>query len=240
MNEAPAGEEGLGTQVPLEFDAVMTMAGTLGDVLPLSILPETDRQELAREMRVRSFSAGEVIYHRGDAALHANVVYSGMVKVMLLNHDGHEALVALHGRGEFFGELALFRDAPRESTVMAAMPTTVLQLQRQACWRVMDRNPRSREWMFRHLSQTIDRLEDKYEGMVFLDVPGRLAKYLLELDALPADVPITQDDIAAGIGSTRFTVNKLLGDLERRSLIAVDRRRIVVRDHAALQRETVR
>jgi CRP-like cAMP-binding protein len=230
----------MGAQLRLDLNAIMEMAGTLSDVLPLEILPETDREELARQMRVRNFRSGEVIYHRGDPGDQANVVFSGLVKVMLLNDDGHEALVALHGRGEFFGELALFTEAPRDASVIAILPTTVLQITREAMWRVLDRNPKAREWMFRHLGRTIQRLGDKYESIVFLDVPARLAKYLLELDASAAELPITQDDIAAAIGSTRVTVNKLLGDLERRGAVAVDRRKIAVRDRAALERELQR
>lgn len=227
----------MGTLLKLDLDAVMTMAGGLKDVLPLEILPQPDREELARQMRVRRFKADEVIYHRDDPAADANVVYEGLVKVMLLNDDGQEALVALHGRGEFFGELALFTDAPRDATVVTVLPTTVLQMSRDACWRVLDRNPKARDWMFAHLTRSIRQLEDKYESIVFLDVPGRLAKYLLELGPNGSHLPITQDDIAAAIGSTRVTVNKLLADLERRGLIAVDRRRIAVKDRALLEGE---
>lgn len=227
----------MGTSLKLDFDAVRTMAGGLKDVLPLEILPEVDRDELVRQMRVRRFKADEVIYHRGDPAADANVVYEGLVKVMLLNDDGHEALVALHGRGEFFGELALFTDSARDATVITVLPTTVFQMSREACWRVLDRNPKARDWMFAHLTRSIQQLEEKYESMVFLAVPGRLAKYLLELDRGGASVPMTQDDIAAAIGSTRVTVNKLLADLERRSVIAVDRRKIEVKDRALLERE---
>ena len=230
----------MATQVKLDLTAVMELAGTLSDVLPLEILPETDKEELARQMRVRNFKTDEVIYHRDDPADQANVVFKGLVKVMLLNEDGHEALVALHGRGEFFGELALFSDAPRDATVIAVMPTTVLQMTRESCWRVLDRNPRAREWMFKHLSQSIQRLEDKYESIVFLDVPGRLAKYLLEIDRDGQRLPITQEDIAAAVGSTRVTVNKQLADLERRRIIQVERRRVQVLDRPALERETQR
>jgi len=230
----------MGTQLKLDLDAVMELAGTLRDVLPLDILPEDDKRELAREMRVRNFSADEVIYHRGDPAQHANVVFAGLVKVMLLNEDGHEALVALHARGEFFGELALFSDAPRDATVIAVLPTTVLQMSRDSCWRVLDRNPKAREWMFRHLSGNIQKLEEKYESMVFLDVPGRLAKYLLEIAIDGQNVPITQDDIAAAVGSTRVTVNKQLADLERRGLVKVERRNVRVLDRPALEKEVVR
>ena len=224
----------------LDLIAVMEMAGTLRDVLPLEILPQEDREDLARQIRVRKFKADEVVYHRGDPAEHAYVVFTGLVKVMLLNDDGHEALVGLHARGEFFGELALFSDAPREASVIAVLPTTVLQLSRESSWRVLDRNPKARDWMFRHLAANIQKLEDKYESVVFLDVPGRLAKYVLEIDRDGQQLPITQDDIAAAIGSTRVTVNKDLADLERRGLIKVERRKVRVLDRPALEREAHR
>jgi CRP/FNR family transcriptional regulator/CRP/FNR family cyclic AMP-dependent transcriptional regulator len=230
----------MGTQLRLDLNAAMELAGKLRDVLPLDILPAADKEELARQMRVRNFKADEVIYHRGDPADQANVVFTGLVKVMLLNEDGHEALVALHGRGEFFGELALFTGSPRDATVIAVMPTTVLQLSRESSWRVLDRNPKAREWMFRHLSENIQKLEEKYESIVFLDVPGRLAKYLLEIDRDGERLPITQDDLAAAVGSTRVTVNKQLADLERRGIVQVERRSVRVLDKASLEKEIAR
>jgi len=74
------------------------------------------------------------------------------------------------------------------------------------------------------------------EGIVFLDVPSRLAKYLIEADRVGGSA-LTQDDIAAAIASTRVTVNKTLADFERRGLIRVDRRQVLIVDEAGLRRE---
>ncbi len=221
----------------IDQKARMEMAATLADVLPLQILPEGDREELARQMRVRRYRAGEVIYHRGDPASDAFVVQSGLVKVLLLDESGREALVSVLGRGELFGELALFQEGPREATIVAVLPTTALQLSREACWRVLERNPKAREFMFKRLSGTIQRLSDKLEGFAFLDVPGRLAKYLLEIDRSAAELPLTQDDLASAIGSTRVTVNKILADFEKRGLVKVERRRLDVLDRGRLASE---
>ena len=220
--------------------AMLEMAATLPEALPVGVLPQADRDELTRGMRVRRFKPDEVLYHRGDTAAHANVVQEGLVKAMLFDDDGRVALVALHGPGEMFGELALFSDTPREATAIAVVPTTVVQVTRDAYWRILERNPKACGAMFAHLGRTIQRLEERYEDLVFQDVPGRLAKYLLEIDQQGTQLPITQDDLAAAIGSTRVTVNKLLADLERRGLIRVDRRRIEVKDRAALERGTRR
>ena len=114
---------------------------------------------------------------------------------------------------------------------------SVVQVTRESYWRILDRNPKACGPMFAHLGRTIQKLEARYEDLVFQDVPGRLAKYLLEIDQQGTRLPITQDDLAAAIGSTRVTVNKLLADLERRGVISVDRRRIEVKDREALEKE---
>jgi CRP/FNR family cyclic AMP-dependent transcriptional regulator len=220
-----------------DLDGILAMAGELGDVLPLDILPVADRLELASHMRVRRFRPDEVVFHAGDPAAHVHVVFSGLVKELLDDENGHEMLVRLLARGEFFGELALFEEAPRSTTTVACAPTTTLQLARDGCLRVLDRNPRARDFMFRRLAATIHRLSETVEDLVFLDVPSRLAKYLLALDALGPGRSVTQDDIAAAIGSTRVTVNKSLADLERRGLVRVDRRQVTVLDRTRLGRE---
>jgi len=227
----------LGTQTEIDLKATMEFAGKLRDVLPLDILSQGDKEDFARSMRVRTFKADEVIYHVGDPAEDAHVVYSGLVKVLLSSEGGDEALVALHRRGEFFGELALFTDTPRDATVVAIIPTTTLQLSETSCRTVLDRNPKAREWMFHHLSETIAHLQTRYETIVFLDVPGRLACYLLELKAISQDLPIRQDDLASAIGSTRETVNKLLADFERRGLVRVSRRKFEILNADALDVE---
>lgn len=226
-------------QAPMSLDLqeIMRFARRLEDVLPLDILSQQDKEELARRMRIRQFKADEVVYHQGDPAGDAHVVHTGLVKVLLVSAQGDEALVTLHRRGEFFGEVALFNDSPRDETIVAVMPTTTLQLSRESCHTVLDRNPRTREWMFHHLTQTIEKLQNRYQSMVFLDVPGRLACYLLELKAIGGELPIRQDDLASAIGSTRETVNKLLRDFEKRGLLRVSRRRFEILDAPGLERE---
>lgn len=213
----------------------MELAGTLRDVLPLHILAQADKEELARSMRLRHFDANEVIYHAGDPSGDACVVFSGLVKVMLEDAEGREALVALHGRGEFFGELGLFTEDQREATAIAVMDTSVFQLSRASCTAVIERNAEARDWMFKHLARIIQQQSERYGDMVFLDVPGRVAKYLLELGHIGGDLPITQEDLASAVGSTRATVNKLLADFERRGMLRVDRRRFEIVDQGALE-----
>jgi CRP/FNR family transcriptional regulator, cyclic AMP receptor protein len=214
------------------------MAGTLADVLPIEILPEIDRAELANHMTLRKFKPDEVVYHQGDPAKHWFVVFEGLVKVLLLDEHGRELLISLHARGEFFGELVMFEEKePRDGTAICVVPTSVFQIDRDGSLSVLRRNEEARKHMFERLSKNIRRLEGQVEDFAFLDVTSRLAKYLVEVARMGRPLPLTQDDLAAAIGSTRMTVNKLLADFERRGLIDVRRRNVRVLDERLLQRE---
>lgn len=214
------------------------MAGTLRDVLPLEILPEVDRAELANHAALRKFKQDEVIYHQGDPAAHWYIVFEGLVKILLLDENGRELLISLHARGEFFGELVMFEEkVPRDGTAIAVIPTSVLQMGRDGSLAVLRRNEEARKYMFDRLSKNIRKLEGQVEDFAFLDVTSRLAKYLVEVARLGRPLPLTQDDLAAAVGSTRMTVNKLLADFERRGLINVQRRNVRVLDEAMLMRE---
>jgi CRP/FNR family cyclic AMP-dependent transcriptional regulator len=212
------------------------MAQELRDVLPLDVLSDADGHELYGHMHLRRFGVGEVVYHRGDPAADTFVVHRGLVKSLLQDENGRELLVGLYGRGEFFGTLTLFQNGTRETTVVAIVPTAIMQISRADALRVLERNPRAMYFMFERLVRMIRQLSGMLEGIVFLDASGRLARLLVESEGLET-LPLTQDDIASAIGSSRETVNKTLADFEERGLIKVERRRIQVVDHNALRRQ---
>lgn len=220
----------------MDNSTLWDLAQELRDVLPLHLLSDAEGRELYSHMHLRRFDEGEIVYHRGDPAVDTFVVHRGLVKSLLQDENGRDLLVGLYGRGEFFGTLTLFQDGPRESTVVAVVPTTVMQIARADALHVLEGNPRAMHFMFERLARTIGQLSGMLEGIVFLDAPGRLARYLVELERLD-ELPLTQDDIASAIGSSRETVNKALADFEERGLIKVERRRVHVLDQDALRRE---
>jgi len=212
------------------------MAQELRDVLPLQVLDDLEGQVLFSELRMRRVVAGEVIYYRGDPAADSFVVHRGMVKSVLQDEQGRELLLKHYGRGEFFGTLALFRNGPRESTVIALVATTLLQIGRGGALRVLARNPRATSFMFELMANTIEYLANQVEAIVFLDVRSRLARHLLEL-AKHGEVTLRQEDVAAAIGANVFTVNKTLAEFGRRGLIRIKRRCVSVLDEAQLRHE---
>jgi CRP-like cAMP-binding protein len=189
----------------VKVEELRKMAGTLADVLPIEILPEIDRQELAGHMALRKFKQDEVVYHQGDPAAHWFVIFEERV--------------------------------PRDGTAVCVIPTSVFQIERDGSLAVLKRNEEARRHMFERLSRSIRKLEGQVEDFAFLDVTSRLAKYLVEVARLGRPLPLKRDDLAAAVGSTRMTVNKLLADFERRGLIHVERRNVRVIDERSLLRE---
>jgi len=105
----------------------------------------------------------------------------------------------------------------------------------------LESHPASFRVVLETLARTIRRLSDRVEDLIFLDVPSRVAKYLLDLVRSSGgdgnELTLTQDELAAFIGASRVSVNRVLGDLERREIISIRRRRIAIKDADRLAKE---
>jgi len=202
-------------------------------------LSDLDRLALAAKMRPRQFARDEVVFHRDDPAGQVFLITSGTVKVSIPDEQGHEVVIALERGGDVFGDLALFDDGPRSATVTALNETHTLALARQDFISTLERNPDAMRRMLALLVKTIRHSTGHIEDLVFLDLPGRVAKCLLDLaDAAGSDqVDLTQEDLAAFVGATRVSVNRVLADLEKRGAIKIGRRNIQLKDRAILQGE---
>lgn len=218
---------------------VARIADYLAENPVFACLADADRAALAARMHPRHFARDEIVFHRDDPAGHVFLVAAGTVKISVPDESGHEVLVALERGGDVFGELALFDDSPRSATVTAITETFALALSRADFIGVLERNPKAMRKMLGLLARMIRRSTSHVEDLVFLDLPGRVAKCLLDLaDASGTDqVDLTQEDLGAFVGATRVSVNRVLADFERRGAITVGRRHIDLAARELLRRE---
>ena len=204
-------------------------------------LPEPELLQLAERARTRLFKRGETLFRKDDPGTHLYVVLEGAVKIALPGEFGQEALVAIMRTGDFFGELALFDGSPRSASATALEDTRAALLARDDFLTFLETHPAAVRVVLDALAKTIRRLSDRVEDLIFLDVPSRVAKYLLDLAQADGDqeleLTLTQDELAAFIGASRVSVNRVLGDLERREIIEIRRRHIVIKDPAKLSKE---
>ena len=200
-------------------------------------LSPADRLTIAAKMRPRHFARDEVIFHRDDEAGQVYLITAGTVKVSVPDDSGHEVVIALERGGDVFGELALFDDARRSASVTAITDTSALALGRADFMAVLERNPDSMRRMLGLLAKIVRRSTGHVEDLVFLDLPGRVAKCLLDIsEASGTDqVELTQEDLAGFVGAARVSVNRVLADLEDRKAIKIGRRHIDIVDRELLK-----
>lgn len=203
-------------------------------------------EAIARSLRIRRFRRGEVLFHEGDPGDALFIVASGAVKVVVPSEEGEEAILATLKRGDFLGELALLDGAPRSASAIALEATDALTLPRDQFRALADAEPAIRGALLEAMARELRRLTKHVAELHFLDLTGRLAARLVQLaeehgERLPdgsvrLDAPLTQSDLAAMIGATRQSVNKLLGEFEGEGLLRLERDSIVVADVPALAR----
>lgn len=218
----------------------VAVAEALAHVPPFGLLAHVERQELAARMRLRRFGRDEVVYHRDDPATHLYVLLAGTVKVSMVDELGRETVLNVLRGGDLFGELSLFDGIPRSATVSTITDSEILLLSGEEFLTILERHPTAMREMLRMLSRNIRRLSERVEDLHLLDVPSRIAKALLDLASHAGssrEVVITQEDVAAMVGATRVSVNRVFADLEQRGLIKCGRRRVEILDADRLRRE---
>lgn len=202
--------------------------------------------QLAASVRTRRYRRGEVIFHQGDPGDALHVILAGRVKISSPSDSGVEAILATLRPGEFFGALALLDGAPRSASATAIEATETIVLPRDRFRALVDGSAVVRDHVFAELARELRRLTNHVEELHFLDIAGRLAARLARLaedhgipepdGSVRLDGPITQGELAAMVGSTRQSVNKLLGMFIDDGLVRLERDAIVVIDLAGLAR----
>src|ERR1700742_1878819 len=159
--------------------------GNAGEVLrrtPLfEALDEAGTRGLRQTMSQLKLHRGERLFDEGDGGDSLYVVLDGKMKLTRAAADGRENLLSVIGPGEMFGELSLFDPRPRTSSASAVTDAVLASLKHEALMPWLRDRPEVSLHMLRALAQRLRRANDVMADLVFTDVPGRVAKNLLDL-----------------------------------------------------------
>ena len=144
-------------------------------------LDDAQQVSLQQKMGHTTLRRGETLFDEGDLGDRLYIVTEGKVKLGHTSSDGRESLLAVLGPGEIIGELTLFDPGPRSTTASAVSPASLLYLEHEDLMHVLDTNPTLAKHMLRALAQRLRRTNESLSDLVFSDVPGRVAKALLDL-----------------------------------------------------------
>ncbi|PWD52461.1 Crp/Fnr family transcriptional regulator [Serinibacter arcticus] len=192
-----------------------------------------------------SVRRGEVLFREGEPGDRFWVIAAGKVKLGHAAPDGRESLLAVLGPGEIVGELSVYDPGPRTATATVLAPSTFLELEHSKFLDLLQLHPGLSRQLLRSLAQRLRKTNAALADLVFSDVPGRVAKALLDLAArfgrpvgsgirVPHD--LTQEELAQLVGASRETVNKSLAEFSTRGWIQLDGRAVVLLDLQRLEK----
>lgn len=188
---------------------------------------------------------GEVLFSEGEPGDKLYVIESGKLKLGHTASDGRESIIAVLGAGEMLGELSLFDPGPRTATAVAVTPSKVLFMGHEALLPWLVGRPDLAVALLAALARRLRRTNEALADLVFSDVPGRVAKALLDLgskfgeeaaDGLVVRHELTQEELAQLVGASRETVNKALADFSQRGWIRIEQRSVTLLDLERLDR----
>ncbi len=204
-----------------------------------SALDDEAATALSASMAETRLRRGDVLFHEGDSGDRLYIVLDGKVKLGRSATDGRENLLAVMGPGQMFGELSLFDPGPRSATVTAVTDATFASLSHEDLLRWLEGRPTVARSLLNQLAARLRKSNDVVADLVFSDVPGRVAKALLDLadrfgrsadDGVHVHHDLTQEELAQLVGASRETVNKALADFASRGWIRLEPRSVVIMD----------
>jgi CRP/FNR family cyclic AMP-dependent transcriptional regulator len=190
---------------------------------------------------------GQTLFNEGETGDRLYVVLDGKIKLTRTAPDGRENLLSVLGPSEMFGELSLFDPRPRTASAIAVTECRLAGLGHDDLRPWLTGHPEVAVHLLRALAQRLRKTNDVMADLVFTDVPGRVAKALLDLAerfGQPSDTglhvhhDLTQEELAQLVGASRETVNKALADFAGRNWLRIEARAVVILDIERLRRRS--
>ena len=198
---------------------------------------------LRASMNLVKLRKGQSLFKEGDDGDHLFVVSSGKVKLGTKSVDGRENLLMILGPGDMFGELSLFDSGPRTATATAVTDSKLLALGQDKVIPWVKEHPEVSLQLLARLASRLRRTNEVVGDLVFSDVPGRVAKALIDLgvkfgekrsEGLFVNHDLTQEELAQLVGASRETVNKALADFAQRGWLRLEARSVMILDYDRL------
>ena len=194
---------------------------------------------LIEQLESVTFPRGTTIFDEGEPGDRLFIIIDGKVKLARHAPDGRENLLTIMGPSDMFGELSIFDPGPRTYAAVCVTEVTAAVMDSQMLHDWISDHPEISEQLLRVLARRLRRTNNALADLIFTDVPGRVAKALLQLanrfgvqegGALRVHHDLTQEEIAQLVGASRETVNKALAEFAHRGWIRLEGKSVLISD----------
>ncbi|NWF56860.1 MAG: Crp/Fnr family transcriptional regulator, partial [Syntrophaceae bacterium] len=198
-----------------------------------------DMERICQEATELSFSQGEVLFVEGEPCRGLYIVKSGRVRIFKTSPQGREHVLLIARRGESFNDVPVFDGGPNPASASALEPSVVCLIPKAVFLALIADCPPALA-ILKVFSARLRYLTSMVEDLSFRSVVNRMARLLLELAVVPGGtVPVprlTQDEMAARVGSVRDVIGRSLKALEAAGAIRMEGHRIYVIDSGKLKK----
>ena len=212
---------------------ILSRAGIFQGVDPTAV------NNLIEKMDAVRYPRGATIFDEGEPGDRLFIITSGKVKLARHASDGRENLLTVMGPSDMFGELSIFDPGPRTSSAVCVTEVHAATMSSNQLRNWVGDHPQIAQQLLRVLARRLRRTNSSLADLIFTDVPGRVAKTLLQLanrfgtqegGALRVNHDLTQEEIAQLVGASRETVNKALATFAQRGWIRLEGKSVLIID----------
>ena len=220
------------------------MIGITPQIDLLARLPDADREQLQQLGQTQRFHKSDFVFRAGDSTHHVYLLLRGRIKIYQPSSVGKEAILWFCFGGELFGLAEAARGGERVVSAQACDESEVLCIRQEHFTDFLLQHPQTALLIVRVLSCRLRVLGDVVINLISDDVRTRVLKMLVQLGSrcgirseqgLRLNLPLTHQEIADMIGTSRQTVTTVLGQLEREGLIKTEHHFIYLTDDTLLR-----
>lgn len=195
--------------------------------------------DISGGMYLARYARGEVLFWQGEPCAGLHIIRQGSVKLFKVSQQGRELIVKIFEDGESFNEVPVFDFGSNPVNAAALEDSEIWVVEAAGIRGAIEKHPEMCKAVIANLSQNLRMLVKVVEELSFFQVTNRLARLISQLPAEQlvgqGSAHLTQDQIAARLGTVREVVARSLRELERSGAIRVDRRQIQVMDETLLK-----
>lgn len=207
-------------------------------------LSEEEIGGLSRIMIQRSYPKKTIVFTEGSEKEAVYFIQNGLIKTYKTDENGHQQIVSFLKTGDMFPHTGLFHANYYPATAETIVPTALFAMPIKPFELLLSSYPGIAVKLMRVMSQKILELQEKLQELTGQDVQNRGQLFLLKLaenngkvknGRLLIEIPMTHQDIANAIGTTRETINRMLNQLRKDGIVETDRSGFVIHDLEALR-----
>lgn len=195
-------------------------------------------EDLSLGTSLRRYERGEIIFWEGEPCAGLHIIQHGSVKLFKTSRQGRELIINVFEEGATFNEVPVFDNGQNPVNVAALEESEIWAVEAAVIQKAMQKHPEMCAAVISNLTQNLRMLVGMVEELSFFQVTNRLARLITQLpeEQLVGESTqrITQDQMAARLGTVREVVARSLRELERSGAIQVERRQIQIVDHKIL------